>query len=370
MALLPKVKLKALVSFPATVLDGVGIDVAKNNGTYQFNLDFGDFAPPVSGVVDPTHQNVLLWNSNTQVYTLTPISLFGGGGGIPDAPNDGVQYGRQSLAWTPVVSGGSPSNANPVMDGVAAPGVATAYSRGDHVHPTDTTRAAVSALPVPATAVPLVESGSGTVGVSVKYAREDHVHPAGGGGGGGASVLVSDTPPVGAADNSLWWESDTGSLYIRYNDGNSVQWVAIGVSSLSDAPSDGGLYVRQNGAWVNIGAAWTPYTPVCTSSIGTITTVSAAGRYLQVGKTVHISVTITVTTAGSGAGVLFVPLPVNARSGVAQSLAGSETAALGVAAQAAITTGNNTRVSVVKYDATTLIVNSAVIAISGVYEAA
>ena len=30
------------------------------------------------------------------------------------------------------------------MDSVAAPGTATAYSRGDHVHPTDTSRAAVS----------------------------------------------------------------------------------------------------------------------------------------------------------------------------------------------------------------------------------
>jgi Chaperone of endosialidase len=43
--------------------------------------------------------------------------------------------------------------------------------------------------------------------------------------GGGSSVLVSDTPPAGAADNTLWWESDSGLLYIRYNDGSSTQWV-------------------------------------------------------------------------------------------------------------------------------------------------
>jgi hypothetical protein len=46
-----------------------------------------------------------------------------------------------------------------------------------------------------------------------------------GGSGGGASVLVGDTAPVGAPDNSLWWESDSGLLFIRYNDGNSAQWV-------------------------------------------------------------------------------------------------------------------------------------------------
>ena len=33
----------------------------------------------------------------------------------------------------------------------------------------------------------------------------------------GANVLISDTPPAGAANNSMWWESDTGFLYIRYS---------------------------------------------------------------------------------------------------------------------------------------------------------
>jgi len=48
----------------------------------------------------------------------------------------------------------------------------------------------------------------------------------GGGSGGGASVYVQDTPPSGVAAGSLWWESDTGLLYIYYNDGDSSQWVA------------------------------------------------------------------------------------------------------------------------------------------------
>jgi hypothetical protein len=42
---------------------------------------------------------------------------------------------------------------------------------------------------------------------------------------GTASVIVSDTPPTGVADSVLWWESDTGLLYFRYNDGTSTQWV-------------------------------------------------------------------------------------------------------------------------------------------------
>jgi hypothetical protein len=111
----------------------------------------------------------------------------GAPGEVPEAPLDGQQYGRKATAgvggWTPITQ------------------------------------------TAPATAVPLVEAGAGAIGTSLRYAREDHVHPAG--SGGGAAVLVGDTPPVGATDNSLWWESDTGNLFIRYNDGNGpAQWVA------------------------------------------------------------------------------------------------------------------------------------------------
>jgi hypothetical protein len=38
----------------------------------------------------------------------------------------------------------TPSDSNPLIDGTAAPGTSALYSRGDHVHPTDTTRAALT----------------------------------------------------------------------------------------------------------------------------------------------------------------------------------------------------------------------------------
>lgn len=34
---------------------------------------------------------------------------------------------------------------------------------------------------------------------------------------GGASVEVSDTPPASPDANTLWWESDTGTLFIYYD---------------------------------------------------------------------------------------------------------------------------------------------------------
>jgi hypothetical protein len=144
MALLPKVKLKAVLSFPSAILDGAGIDVTRVNGAFRFDLAYDDFAPPVTGVADPAHTNALLWNSATDTYVLAPVSVLGSAGTVPEAPSDGVQYGRQSNTWTPVSTGSTipPATVPPLMDGAAAVGTTTKYAREDHVHPSDTSRAA------------------------------------------------------------------------------------------------------------------------------------------------------------------------------------------------------------------------------------
>jgi hypothetical protein len=49
-----------------------------------------------------------------------------------------------------------------------------------------------------------------------------------------ASILISDTPPPAPLDNMLWWESDTGILYIRYNDGTGAQWVQAVATPVPD----------------------------------------------------------------------------------------------------------------------------------------
>src|SRR6516164_7776698 len=38
-------------------------------------------------------------------------------------------------------------------------------------------------------------------------------------------VYTQDTAPTGAQVGSLWFKSDTGQLFVYYNDGNSTQWV-------------------------------------------------------------------------------------------------------------------------------------------------
>ena len=45
-----------------------------------------------------------------------------------------------------------------------------------------------------------------------------------GGGGGGANVTVSNTTPVSPTNGSLWWNTETGTMYIYYTDADSSQW--------------------------------------------------------------------------------------------------------------------------------------------------
>jgi hypothetical protein len=57
-----------------------------------------------------------------------------------------------------------------------------------------------------------------TVALGVATKQYVDAKPAGG-------AIVSDTPPASPTAGALWWESDSGLLYVYYNDGNSSQWV-------------------------------------------------------------------------------------------------------------------------------------------------
>jgi hypothetical protein len=161
--------------------------------------------------------------------------LFSHGGGLDEAPTDGQVYGRKSATWsvlTPVI----PSTNFPLVDGAASVGASAKYTREDHVHPTDTTRASIAYTDSKVakggdnmTGL-LLLSGDPTapLGAVTKQYVDSHT---------GSTVFVSDSPPGSAPDSSLWFESDTGSLYIKYNDGNSTQWVIVAPSTSAIAIS-------------------------------------------------------------------------------------------------------------------------------------
>ena len=57
---------------------------------------------------------------------------------------------------------------------------------------------------------------------------------------GGATVTTSDTPPPAPVNGNLWHETDTGSTFIRIDDGTSSQWVGMaGPGPKGDTGSQG-----------------------------------------------------------------------------------------------------------------------------------
>ena len=139
-------------------------------------LDF----PPNPSPGDQYPAMGLIWTWDGAKWTSATNEVTG----IPDAPNDGQIYGRQfvtsSMSWSVVSTGSTPvneapvngttygrnnatwvhlthaditdwaasipqaSSAFPIMDGTASAGTGAAYSLGNHIHPTDTTRAPIN----------------------------------------------------------------------------------------------------------------------------------------------------------------------------------------------------------------------------------
>lgn len=60
---------------------------------------------------------------------------------------------------------------------------------------------------------------------------------------------------------------------------------------------------------VKLAAGWTAYTPTVTAGTGSLTTVSATGRWIQIAKLVTFQIFINLTTNGTGATSLIATLP-------------------------------------------------------------
>ena len=99
------------------------------------------------------------------------------------------------------------------VGGELQPGSITIFDEGSQVSGTSSITQ-LNFVGAAVTAVASVQSPSGHPGVAATVT----VIP----------VTVGDNPPIGAGttnNGELWWESDTGDLYVYYNDGDSSQWV-------------------------------------------------------------------------------------------------------------------------------------------------
>ena len=104
MALLPKVKLKTLPTFPSVINGGVGVEVTTSNGALTVDLDYTDFGVISSIPTSPTSY-ILTYDTQSTAYVMVPSHLLGGGvSGIADAPIDGTAYARESTSWVQTLS--------------------------------------------------------------------------------------------------------------------------------------------------------------------------------------------------------------------------------------------------------------------------
>ena len=109
----------------------------------------------VEAAIANSTAGVASFNGRTGAVTLQANDISAAGGallaspaftGTPSAPTAAVSTNTTQLATCAFVMAAipAPATANPLMNGTAAPGASALYSRGDHVHPSDTTRAALT----------------------------------------------------------------------------------------------------------------------------------------------------------------------------------------------------------------------------------
>ena len=267
------------------------------------------FADPVMLAADPTQP----LQAATKHY-VDSVS----GSSLTEAPSDGQWYARQNAAWTPsagsvagrtgavvlthtditdwtatlapyalTTSVPAASTAFPVMDGTAAVGIALTWARGDHIHPTDTSRYAASnpsgyqtaaqvtaALPVASSTTPLMD-GTAAIGSAATFAKADHVHPSdtsklplSGGTLTGALTPSQTAGIVGTTTNNNAAAGSVGEV-ISANITTGVPLttgVAINVTSISLTAGD----------WDVSGEVWLAAgTGGATAALAAINTVSA-----------------------------------------------------------------------------------------------
>lgn len=134
--------------FTFTVTNGKGItsitaiSAQHNPGTFDtYAINFNDNTSTTFQVYNGTN------GTNGVSITAINKSYGTGAGGTTDVYDVRLSDGTSAGTFT-VYNGadgqGSPGSATPLMDGSASAGVALAYSREDHVHPTDTTRQAAN----------------------------------------------------------------------------------------------------------------------------------------------------------------------------------------------------------------------------------
>jgi hypothetical protein len=113
-----------------------------------------------------------------------------------------------------------------------------------------------------------------------------------GGGGGGASVTTGPDAPVDPDSGDLWWETDTGYLWVWYEDGTSNQWVQIGGIGPQGPPGPAGT----------AGPPGPPGTPGLAAAMASVAVSCPYQGKPGAGSAVYVPITMALVVAPSLAG--------------------------------------------------------------------
>ena len=153
---------------------------------------------------------------------------------------------------------------------------------------------------------------------------------------------------------------------LLYNDGTAAQTIAFASDSITQFS---GVLSVGSGGTGDTGTAWTTFTPTVTATVGTLGSVTASGRYKQLGKTYFVSYNIIITTNGTGAGALLVSLPNFALSAVySGGIVGRESANTGKTCVGILLASSNNML-VFNYDNSYPASNGAQFYMGGIFEA-
>jgi hypothetical protein len=215
------------------------------------------------------------------------------------------------------------SSTPPAMNGTVAVGTGTTWSRGDHVHPADTSRyaasnpagyqtaaqvtttlgsyALTSSVPAASSTAPLASANAAAVGTGTTWARGDHVHPMRPGVTDGSDAPAGqvgeylNAQVLSTAPIALVTTVDKGIIALSIPAGDWDVWGAVGFT-LTGNNSNTVLK-----GWLNItGAATAPSLDQmggqsAISAANTITTVILPLTPIRVSKSVAGNVQLGAT---------------------------------------------------------------------------
>lgn len=108
-----------------------------------------------------------------------------------------------------------------------------------------------------------------------------------------SGLVISDTPPASPFNGQMWFESDTGRLWISYFDGNSTQWVAVGGGGI--APINAPQNNLANGKLVESHTANAATFAIKTLSGADPSATNPAGVLFPDGSTLIINTPVSLT---------------------------------------------------------------------------